>query len=232
MRARIAGWARRPWRVVSTELGGLHPRLQLVDLAVRVLPPLAFPYLRTALYRLGGISIGARSLIAGRLELIGPGDIGPRLKIGRGCWLNAPVFADLTGEISIGDGVTLGHHVVLVTARHERGPSSRRAGPSRSAAIVIGDGAWIGAGVTILPGVTIGPGAVVGAGSVVLRDVPADTLAVGSPARIVRRLDEDDSPAGSGRDVEGTRAVLQAQTELGRVGGSTHHGQQIPGLDR
>ncbi|HSP20535.1 MAG TPA: DapH/DapD/GlmU-related protein [Myxococcaceae bacterium] len=210
LRARISRLTARPRRVVRTELGSLHPRLQLVDLAVRALPPLAFPYLRTALYRLGGISVGARSLLAGRLQLIGPGDIGRRLKIGTGCWVNAPVFADLTGEIRIGDGVTLGHHLILVTANHAVGTSSRRAGPSRAASIVIGDGAWIGAAVTILPGVSIGPGAIVGAGSVVTADIPADTLAVGNPARIVRRLDENGPPRRSAPQAEEPPRALEA----------------------
>ncbi len=155
---------------------------------MRLLPQLAFPYLRAALYRLAGISIGARSLLAGRLELIGPGAIERRIKIGEQCWFNAPLFADLTSDITIGDRVTIGHHVVLVTAGHEAGKSSHRAGPTRSAPIVIGDGAWIAARVTILPGVTIGAGAIVGAGSVVTRNVPPHTLAVGNPARVVRRL--------------------------------------------
>ncbi|MGZ6134757.1 MAG: hypothetical protein ACXWK9_09880, partial [Myxococcaceae bacterium] len=77
-------------RALRTELGSLHPRLLLVELPVRLLPQLAFPYLRTALYRLAGISIGARSLLAGRLELIGPGAIERRIKIGEQCWFNAP----------------------------------------------------------------------------------------------------------------------------------------------
>lgn len=202
--------------MLNAELASLHPRLQLVDLAVRALPHLAFPYLRTGLYRLGGVAIGARTLLAGRLDLIGPGDIGRRLKIGERCWLNAPVFADLTGDITIGDGVTLGHQVVLVTARHALGESAKRAGPTTSAPIVIGDGAWIAACVTILPGVKIGPGAIVGAGSVVTRDVPAHTLVVGNPARVVRRLDQ----AGPRR-----------RSKLTAIGPSPHDGQQIPSLD-
>jgi maltose O-acetyltransferase len=171
-----------------TELGALHPRLMVAQLAVRALPQLAFPYLRTALYRLAGISIGSHSLVAGRLDLIGPGHIERRLRIGEHCWINAPFFADLTGEITLGDHVTIGHHVVLVTADHEQGPSEHRAGAVDPAPIVIGNGSWIASRVTILPGVTIGEGSVVGAGSVVTRDVPPDTLAVGVPARALRKL--------------------------------------------
>jgi len=177
-------------RALRSEFDALHPRLWLATLPVNLLPPLAFPRIRTSLYRLAGISIGPHTLLAGRLELVGPGRrIEERLKIGRDCWLNAPLFADLTNSITIGDRVTIGHHAVLVTASHALGPASKRAGQVWSAPIVIGDGVWIAAGVMILPGVTIGAGAIVGARSVVTRDIPARTLAFGSPARPVRELD-------------------------------------------
>lgn len=173
---------------MRAELGPLHPRLMFAQLAVRALPQLAFPYLRTAIYRLSGISIGSHTLIAGRLDLIGPGRIEGRLRIGEHCWINAPFFADLTGDVTIGDHVTIGHHVVLATAHHEEGPHGHRAGAVDPAPIVIGNGCWIASRVTILPGVTVGEGSVVGAGSLVTRDVPANTLAVGVPARPLRKL--------------------------------------------
>jgi maltose O-acetyltransferase len=65
---------------------------------------------------------------------------------------------------------------------------SRRAGDLKAEPVTIGDGAWIGARATILPGVTIGGGAVVAAGSVVTRDLPANVLAGGVPARVIREL--------------------------------------------
>ncbi|WP_405001050.1 DapH/DapD/GlmU-related protein [Hydrogenophaga palleronii] len=54
--------------------------------------------------------------------------------------------------------------------------------------MVIGDGAWLGGGAIVCPGVTIGENTVVGAGSVVVRDLPANVLAVGNPCRVVRQL--------------------------------------------
>lgn len=57
--------------------------------------------------------------------------------------------------------------------------------------VVIKKNAWIGAGVTILPGVTIGENAIVGAAAVVTKDVPANTIVVGNPARIVRKVELD-----------------------------------------
>lgn len=56
--------------------------------------------------------------------------------------------------------------------------------------VKIGNDVWVGAGATILPGVTIGDGCVIGAGSVVTKDVPANSLAVGVPAKVVKRLNE------------------------------------------
>ena len=56
-------------------------------------------------------------------------------------------------------------------------------------AIVIGDDVWLGSGVIVLPGVTIGDRSTVGAGAVVTDDVPPDSLALGAPAKVVRRLD-------------------------------------------
>jgi acetyltransferase-like isoleucine patch superfamily enzyme len=60
----------------------------------------------------------------------------------------------------------------------------------KSAAVKIGDRAWIGFGATILKGVSIGEGSVVGAGSVVREDVPANTVVIGNPAKVVKHLQE------------------------------------------
>lgn len=61
---------------------------------------------------------------------------------------------------------------------------------SVTARVVIGRSVWIGSNVTLLPGLTIGDHAVVGAGSLVTKDVPAGTVAVGSPARVMRSVAE------------------------------------------
>ena len=80
--------------------------------------------------------------------------------------------------------------VTLTTHTHEISSGKRRA--ERKTVfrpIVIGDGCWIGANVTILPGVTIGRGTVVGAGSVVVKDLDANSVYVGNPARKIRQLE-------------------------------------------
>ena len=82
----------------------------------------------------------------------------------------------------------IGPHVQLLTATHPLEPGPRRDKWESAQPIVIGDNVWLGGGVIVCPGVSIGDNTVVGAGSVVTRDLPADVVAVGSPARVVRSL--------------------------------------------
>lgn len=91
--------------------------------------------------------------------------------------------------IDIGDDVRIGPRTQLLTALHPvEDHERRRAGWERPLPIVVESNAWLGGGVIVCPGVTIGENAVVGAGSVVTRDVPAQVLAVGNPARVIRPI--------------------------------------------
>ncbi len=178
-------------RVLANETEGLHPRLRLIQLLAAPLPHFAFNRLRTALYRLGGLSIGARSLLLGSIELAGPGRLHERFIVGHDSQITTPLYADVCAPIKIGHHVYLGHHVVLITTDHAIGPEWQRCGGWRSAPITIEDGVWIGARATILPGVTVGRGSVVAAGAVVTRDVPPNTLVGGVPAKVLRQLDAE-----------------------------------------
>lgn len=82
----------------------------------------------------------------------------------------------------------LGPNVQLLTPTHPVQPGPRRDKWEAAEPIVIGDNDWLGGGVIVCPGVTIGENTVVGAGAVVVRDLPSNVVAVGNPARIVRRL--------------------------------------------
>ena len=115
-------------------------------------------------------------------------DYGTQLHIGEGTFVNYALTALDVVEIRIGRHCQLGPNIQLLTPIHPLEPGPRREGWEAAEPITIGDDVWIGGGVTVLPGVSIGDGAVIGAGSVVTRDVPARSLAVGNPARVLREL--------------------------------------------
>jgi acetyltransferase-like isoleucine patch superfamily enzyme len=98
---------------------------------------------------------------------------------------------DLAAPVRIGSGVRIGHDVTLLTVNHTIGSEELRSGTREFQGIDIGDGTWIASRVTVLPNVHIGSGCVVAAGAVVSRDVPANTLVAGVPARVIRSLSVD-----------------------------------------
>ena len=114
---------------------------------------------------------------------------GPGVEFGRDCFLNFGCTLLALGGIAIGDGAFIGPHCVLATEYHPEEPSRRHQLLTKP--IAIGRNAWLGANVTVLAGVTIGENAIVAAGSVVTRDVPADTVVAGIPARMVREIHRD-----------------------------------------
>ncbi len=117
-------------------------------------------------------------------------DLGFNLHLGRDILINYDCVLLDCADITIGDRTLIGPQTRLVTASHPLDPQVRAADPLATLArpIVIGENVWIGAGVSVLPGVTVGSGAVIGAGAVVTRDVPANTVMAGCPARVLRHL--------------------------------------------
>jgi acetyltransferase-like isoleucine patch superfamily enzyme len=111
-------------------------------------------------------------------------EFGKNLTLGKDIFINIGCRFQDTGGITIGDGSLIGHGSTLTTLNHGTDPD-RRANMIPSP-VTIGRKAWLGAGVTIVPGVTIGDGAIVGAGSVVTKDVPANTIVGGVPAKLIR----------------------------------------------
>lgn len=128
-------------------------------------------------------------------------DYGCNIHVGNNVSINMNcTFVDCN-RITIGDNVLIASNVQIYTAAHpielaERltpgwSPGSREYFCRTFAKpVTIEDGCWIGGGVIILPGVTIGRGTVIGAGSVVTKDIPANSLAVGNPCRVIRKLNE------------------------------------------
>jgi maltose O-acetyltransferase len=114
-------------------------------------------------------------------------DYGYQTTIGARTFVNWGLIALDVGKITIGDDVQIGPNVQLLTATHPLEPEPRRAKWEGSQPIAIGNNVWLGGGAIVCPGVTIGDDTVVGAGAVVVRDLPDGVVAVGVPARVVRR---------------------------------------------
>ena len=94
-------------------------------------------------------------------------------------------------EVRIGDNVMFAPYVQISAAYHPTDPKIRAAGPELAAPVNIGNNVWLGSGVIVCPGVTIGDNTTIGAGSVVVKDIPADCVAVGNPCRVVKHLPKD-----------------------------------------
>jgi acetyltransferase-like isoleucine patch superfamily enzyme len=92
------------------------------------------------------------------------------------------------GIIEIGDRVLIGPGVSIFAATHETELQSRRDGVEYARQVTIGSDCWIGGHTIIMPGITIGNGCTVGAGSVVTKDIPPFSVAIGSPARVVKKV--------------------------------------------
>ncbi|MFB4195641.1 sugar O-acetyltransferase [Streptomyces carpaticus] len=115
-------------------------------------------------------------------------DYGSNITLGARTFVNFNLTALDVAAVSIGADCQIGPNVQLLTPTHPLEPEPRREKLEAARPITIGDNVWLGGGAIVLPGVSIGDNAVIGAGAVVTRDVPADVVAVGNPARVVREL--------------------------------------------
>lgn len=126
-------------------------------------------------------------------------DYGEMVEIGERVFINTNCVILDNCKITIGNDVLIAPNVQILTASHPVKASERMVYPyadepermnfvNLAAPITIGNGCWIGAGAIILPGVTIGDRAVIGAGAVVTKNVPADSLAAGNPARVIKEI--------------------------------------------
>jgi maltose O-acetyltransferase len=141
--------------------------------------------------------VAARAVLDSLLGEVGEGvvirppiyvDYGEHIAIGARTFVNYGLVALDVARIEIGEDCQIGPNVQLLTPFHPTAPEPRREKLEAAAPIAIGDNVWLGGGVIVLPGVTIGSNSVVGAGAVVTKDLPADVVAVGNPARVIRSL--------------------------------------------
>ena len=121
-----------------------------------------------------------------QLELVaeseGTLEIGARSLINFGCNIVA------LERVTIGERCLIGPHCMIMDTGFHRVEPDRRLDPPDTAPITIGRNVWLGARVVVLPGVTIGDDSVIGIGSIVTEDIPARSVAVGVPAKVVRSL--------------------------------------------
>ncbi|MGI5159685.1 sugar O-acetyltransferase [Microbispora sp. CA-102843] len=139
----------------------------------------------------------ARQTLAQVLGSLGPDayvkpplfvDYGENIHIGARTFINYNLTALDVATITIGQDCQIGPGVQLLTPTHPVEPQPRRDKLEAARPITIGDNVWLGGGVIVCPGVDIGDNSVIGAGAVVTRDIPANTVAVGNPARVVRAI--------------------------------------------
>ncbi len=115
-------------------------------------------------------------------------DYGYNTEVGENFYANHDcVFLD-TNKLIFGDNVFIAPQCGFYTAGHPLDRKTRSAQLEFARPIRVGSDVWFGGGVKVLPGVTIGDNVVVGAGSVVVHDIPSGSVAVGNPARVIRRL--------------------------------------------
>ena len=114
-------------------------------------------------------------------------DFGKNISVGEHVFINACCHFQDHGGVTLGDGCQIGHNVVFATLNHGLQPEER--GHTWPAPIVLGRNVWVGSNATLLQGITIGDNAVVAAGAVVTKDVPANTVVGGVPAKCIKKID-------------------------------------------
>lgn len=117
-------------------------------------------------------------------------DFGKNITVGKNVFINACCHFQDQGGITLGDNCLVGHNVVFATLNHGFAPEERQS--MLPAPIVVGRNVWIGSNSTILQGVTIGDNSIIAAGSVVTKDVPANALVAGVPARFIRSISPEE----------------------------------------
>lgn len=116
-------------------------------------------------------------------------DYGINISVGDRFFANFNFTVLDEAPVTIGDDVFIGPNVSFYTACHSTDPEERNTRQEWAKPITVGNRVWIGGSVTVLPGVTIGDNCTIGAGSVVTKDIPANSIAVGNPCKVIKKID-------------------------------------------
>ena len=119
-------------------------------------------------------------------------DYGFNIEVGRNLFINYNCTILDVAKVNIGDNVLIAPNVSIYTAGHPLHADTRKTGYEYGITVTIGDNVCIGGNSIIMPGVTVGCNSVIGAGSVVTKDVPDWTIVAGNPARVIRKITDED----------------------------------------
>ncbi len=126
-------------------------------------------------------------------------DYGYNIEIGKNFFANHNLVILDPAKVTFGDNVFIAPNCGFYTAGHPIDFERRNKGLEYAYPIAVGDNVWIGGGVQVMPGVTIGSNVVIGGGSVVVKDIPSDSVAVGNPCRVIRKITDADRSFDWGR---------------------------------
>ena len=177
-------------RVVNYILGrkGLKKKDGIMFQSFGINSFISYPYTLNGSDR---ISIGANTCILGNSRLQNFGDNSNNLiQIGNHCYICFYFTILNASKVKIGDNVLIASHVLITSENHSIDPESDipyMDQPLESKPVEIGDCCWVGEKVCVLPGVKIGKKCVIGAGSVVTKSIPDYCIAVGNPAKVVKK---------------------------------------------
>ncbi len=123
---------------------------------------------------------------------------GKKLLFGNNVQVNDYVHISAMNQIKIGNNVLMASHIFISDSSHGNYKGDDQSAPDippierkyYTAPVCIEDNVWLGEGVTVMPGVTIGHGSIIGANSIVTKNIPPNSIAVGSPAKIIKKYDE------------------------------------------
>lgn len=125
-------------------------------------------------------------------KVVGPMVCTAELDIGKNCWIGKNFIVNGNGKVTIGDNCDIAPEVIFQTGGHKIGSSERRAGEGCKFYQSVGNGTWIGGRVTILNNAKIGDSCVIAGCACVIGDVADHSLVGGIPARLIRKLDDED----------------------------------------